>query len=874
MEVKNFYEELNLDESFSIEEIQDELSRLENLWNHRLVSSPEKASAMLDLISDAFEIFKNENSKKAYDSVLLNGKTESSTDHYQTQREDEKQQHFNKAKQYYDSNEIDLAKIEIDICLSRCDSTPNPNDVSVYDCAAWIYSKLGDYTSAISFTNKCIIITDKKAMYYCEKGWFQLLLADTIVKNDELSAFSLYDEAKKTLKKALEVSLNEGNEKNYAWAAGKLAWNCFYTGTINIDEAEKYANMALEADASNEDAQAIKLALEKPRKVTMKELEDYKNEQVVFKDDILKLISAIISSAKRTDKNGWLLFQREWITLIPCNKDGFDEEKEEKWNYYLTTKGDFLSIYTNKEDYLKPGMRPFSYFDQKEETVGIDDVIMHLDFKAYNRRDNSYLTDHGDFLKYAMLEDDGSFVRLYRRKGQGLYNKLVEIANSSQEFAYHYAVNEAKACKVKSDFQRVIALLTPIIDYKKSREIIEACNLMIAKLDSRVSSESTEGCIKSHNGTAQKKCYSFKEGSMTMKTLLGEKGANLSEMTNLGLPVPFGFTITTDACAQFYEDGKKINDYVFAEITDNIKMIETISGKKFSSCANPLFVSIRLSTPVRMPPLMNTILNLGFNDVIADHLAINDTDDAFKRCIYDSYGKFIQTFSSAVKGIDGECFDRLIDEIKTSKGVKRDTDLTADDLKELVIRFKDEYKNQLGEEFPSDPVTQLKLAVEAAFLSWDSDRANDYRRNHGIPYSSGTAVVVMPMVFGNLNNNSGTGVAFTRDPATGAKGLMGEFLTNAQGEDVVAGMRTPMPLSSMEEKFTDVYKQFLEICEKLEKHYCDMQDLEFTVENGKLYMLQCGNGVRTKKAAIKIACDLFDEGLIDEKKAASMKENQ
>ena len=354
--------------------------------------------------------------------------------------------------------------------------------------------------------------------------------------------------------------------------------------------------------------------------------------------------------------------------------------------------------------------------------------------------------------------------------------------------------------------------------------------------------------------------YMFEEGDMTMRNLLGGKGANLAEMTKIGLPVPQGFTVTTEACTQYYEDGRKINDEIMEQVMQGVAKMEEINGKKFGDKENPLLVSVRSGARASMPGMMDTILNLGLNDeVVATMIAGND-DPAFERFVYDSYRRFIQMFSDVVMEVGKKYFEQLIDKMKEEKGVQFDIELTAADLKELASQFKAEYKNQLGSDFPSDPVEQLKLAIEAVFRSWDNPRANVYRRDNDIPYSWGTAVNVMPMVFGNLNNESGTGVAFTRDPATGENKLMGEFLINAQGEDVVAGVRTPMPIAQMEQEFPEAYAQFLEVCETLENHYHDMQDMEFTVENKKLYMLQCRNGKRTAQAALKIACDLVDEG--------------
>ena len=369
---------------------------------------------------------------------------------------------------------------------------------------------------------------------------------------------------------------------------------------------------------------------------------------------------------------------------------------------------------------------------------------------------------------------------------------------------------------------------------------------------------------------ANKWVYTFKEGNMTMRNLLGGKGANLAEMTEIGLPVPQGFTITTEACTQYYEDGRKINDEIMAQTMDGVKWMEEVNGKKFGDLQNPLLVSVRSGARASMPGMMDTILNLGLNDEVVEAMIKGNDDPAFARFVYDSYRRFIQMFSDVVMEVGKKYFEQLIDEMKEKKGVKYDVELTADDLKELAQQFKVEYKKQLGEDFPSDPVEQLKLAIEAVFKSWDNPRANVYRRDNDIPYSWGTAVNVMPMVFGNLNNESGTGVAFTRDPATGENKLMGEFLINAQGEDVVAGVRTPMPIAQMEQEFPEAYAEFIKVCDILENHYHDMQDMEFTVENKKLYMLQCRNGKRTAPAALKIACDLVDEGHKTEEEAVLM----
>ena len=369
---------------------------------------------------------------------------------------------------------------------------------------------------------------------------------------------------------------------------------------------------------------------------------------------------------------------------------------------------------------------------------------------------------------------------------------------------------------------------------------------------------------------SKKYVYLFSEGNANMRELLGGKGANLAEMSNIGLPVPQGFTITTEACTQYYEDGRRINDEIMSEIMKNVEIMEQINGKKFGDLQNPLLVSVRSGARASMPGMMDTILNLGLNDDVVNAMIAGNPDPKFERFVYDSYRRFIQMFSDVVMEVGKKYFEKLIDEMKEARGVVYDVELTAADLKELAGQFKAEYKNQLGVDFPSDPKVQLYEAIRAVFRSWDNPRANVYRRDNDIPYSWGTAVNVMPMVFGNLNDNSGTGVAFTRDPATGEKKLMGEFLTNAQGEDVVAGVRTPMPISQMEEKFPEAYAQFVQVCYILEDHYRDMQDMEFTVENGKLYMLQCRSGKRTAQAALKIACDLVDEGMIDEKKAVLM----
>jgi len=363
---------------------------------------------------------------------------------------------------------------------------------------------------------------------------------------------------------------------------------------------------------------------------------------------------------------------------------------------------------------------------------------------------------------------------------------------------------------------------------------------------------------------SKKYVYLFKEGDASMRELLGGKGANLAEMTKIGLPVPQGFTISTEACTQYYEDGRMINESIQAEIMENIAKMEEITGKKFGDMENPLLVSVRSGARASMPGMMDTILNLGLNEEVVEVMAKKSGNP---RWAYDCYRRFIQMFSDVVMEVGKKYFEKLIDEMKEKKGVVNDVDLTAEDLKELANQFKQEYKNQLGTDFPSDPKVQLFEAIKAVFRSWDNPRANIYRMDHDIPYSWGTAVNVQMMAFGNMGENCGTGVAFTRNPATGEKGLMGEFLTNAQGEDVVAGVRTPMPIAKMAEIFPDVYKQFLDVCNILENHYRDMQDMEFTVENEKLYMLQTRNGKRTAAAAIKIACDLIDEGMITEEEA-------
>ena len=363
---------------------------------------------------------------------------------------------------------------------------------------------------------------------------------------------------------------------------------------------------------------------------------------------------------------------------------------------------------------------------------------------------------------------------------------------------------------------------------------------------------------------AKKYCYLFSEGNAKMRELLGGKGANLAEMTNIGLPVPQGFTISTEACTQYYEDGRQINPDIQAEIMEYIDKMERICGKKFGDKENPLLVSVRSGARASMPGMMDTILNLGLNEEVVETIAKKSGNP---RWAYDCYRRFIQMYSDVVMEVGKKYFEQLIDKMKEEKGVTQDVELTAEDLKTLAEQFKAEYKAKIGSDFPSDPKEQLFGAIKAVFRSWDNPRANVYRMDHDIPYSWGTAVNVQMMAFGNMGDNCGTGVAFTRNPATGEKGLMGEFLTNAQGEDVVAGVRTPMPISKMAEVFPEVYKQFQEVCKILESHYRDMQDMEFTVENEKLYMLQTRNGKRTAAAAIKIACDLIDEGMITEQEA-------
>ncbi len=366
---------------------------------------------------------------------------------------------------------------------------------------------------------------------------------------------------------------------------------------------------------------------------------------------------------------------------------------------------------------------------------------------------------------------------------------------------------------------------------------------------------------------AHKYCYLFSEGNADMRELLGGKGANLAEMTNIGLPVPQGFTISTEACTKYYEDGRKINDEIFAEINQYIGKMEEITGKKFGDKENPLLVSVRSGARASMPGMMDTILNLGLNEEVVEVMAEKSNNP---RWAYDCYRRFIQMYSDVVMEVGKKYFEELIDKMKAEKGVKQDIELDANDLKTLAEQFKAEYKAKIGEDFPTDPKEQLMGAIKAVFRSWDNPRANVYRRDNDIPYSWGTAVNVQMMAFGNMGDDCGTGVAFTRDPATGAKGLFGEFLTNAQGEDVVAGVRTPMHIQEMADKFPEAFKQFNEVCKTLENHYRDMQDMEFTVEHGKLYMLQTRNGKRTAQAALKIACDLVDEGMRTEEEAVAM----
>jgi len=361
--------------------------------------------------------------------------------------------------------------------------------------------------------------------------------------------------------------------------------------------------------------------------------------------------------------------------------------------------------------------------------------------------------------------------------------------------------------------------------------------------------------------------YLFSEGNANMRELLGGKGANLAEMTNIGLPVPQGFTITTEACTRYYDDGRDIAPEIMDEIMKNVATLENITGKKFGDRENPLLVSVRSGARASMPGMMDTILNLGLNEEVVEVMAQKSNNP---RWAWDCYRRFIQMYSDVVMEVGKKYFEELIDKMKADRGAAQDVDLTAEDLKELAFQFKAEYKAKLGQDFPTDPLDQLKGAIKAVFRSWDNPRANVYRRDNDIPYSWGTAVNVQSMAFGNMGDDCGTGVAFTRNPGTGAKELFGEFLTNAQGEDVVAGVRTPMPISEMAEKFPEAYAEFVKVCDILEKHYKDMQDMEFTVEHGKLYMLQCRNGKRTAAAALKIACDLVDEGMIDRRQAVAM----
>ena len=366
---------------------------------------------------------------------------------------------------------------------------------------------------------------------------------------------------------------------------------------------------------------------------------------------------------------------------------------------------------------------------------------------------------------------------------------------------------------------------------------------------------------------AKKYCYLFSEGNAFMRELLGGIGANLAEMTNIGLPVPQGFTITTEACTQYYEDGREINPEIMAEINEYIVKMEGITGKKFGDKKTPLLVSVRSGARASMPGMMDTILNLGLNEEVVNTISEMSGNP---RWAWDCYRRFIQMYSDVVMEVGKKYFEQLIDAMKKEKGVTQDVELDADDLKKLAMQFKDEYKAKIGEDFPSDPKDQLMGAIKAVFRSWDNPRANVYRRDNDIPYSWGTAVNVQSMAFGNMGDDCGTGVAFTRDPATGAKGLFGEFLTNAQGEDVVAGVRTPMHITEMEQKFPEAFAEFKNVCKTLEDHYRDMQDMEFTVEHGKLYMLQTRNGKRTAQAALQIACDLVDEGMRTEEEAVAM----
>ena len=405
----------------------------------------------------------------------------------------------------------------------------------------------------------------------------------------------------------------------------------------------------------------------------------------------------------------------------------------------------------------------------------------------------------------------------------------------------------------------LVIFILPLIDF---------CQIIV--YNSRVIDKNIEEFIINYKEVilmSKKYVYLFSEGNANMRELLGGKGANLAEMTNLGLPVPQGFTITTEACTQYYDDGRKINEDIQKEIFEYIAKLEEITGKKFGDTENPLLVSVRSGARASMPGMMDTILNLGLNEKVVESIAVKSGNP---RWAWDCYRRFIQMYSDVVMEVGKKYFEQLIDKMKEEKGVKLDVELTAEDLKELASQFKAEYKEKIGNDFPDDPTEQLMGAIKAVFRSWDNPRANVYRRDNDIPYSWGTAVNVQMMAFGNMGDDCGTGVAFTRDPATGAKGLFGEFLTNAQGEDVVAGVRTPMHISEMADKFPEAFEQFKDVCKRLEEHYRDMQDMEFTVEHGKLYMLQTRNGKRTAQAALKIACDLVDEGMRTEEEAVAM----
>ena len=405
----------------------------------------------------------------------------------------------------------------------------------------------------------------------------------------------------------------------------------------------------------------------------------------------------------------------------------------------------------------------------------------------------------------------------------------------------------------------LVIFILPLIDF---------CQIIV--YNSRVIDKNIEEFIINYKEVilmSKKYVYLFSEGNANMRELLGGKGANLAEMTNLGLPVPQGFTITTEACTQYYDDGRKINEDIQKEIFEYIAKLEEITGKKFGDTENPLLVSVRSGARASMPGMMDTILNLGLNEKVVESIAAKSGNP---RWAWDCYRRFIQMYSDVVMEVGKKYFEQLIDKMKEEKGVKLDVELTAEDLKELASQFKAEYKEKIGNDFPDDPTEQLMGAIKAVFRSWDNPRANVYRRDNDIPYSWGTAVNVQMMAFGNMGDDCGTGVAFTRDPATGAKGLFGEFLTNAQGEDVVAGVRTPMHISEMADKFPEAFEQFKDVCKRLEEHYRDMQDMEFTVEHGKLYMLQTRNGKRTAQAALKIACDLVDEGMRTEEEAVAM----